>query len=53
MCGGLVGQAIGGDRKSKRKPSQPKDGNKAAAADRKAIYSPSADKMISGPPAAK
>ena len=53
MSEGIVGQAIGDGREPKRKPSLPRDGNKAVAADRKAINRPPADKMISGPPAAK
>ena len=48
-----MGQAIGGGREPKRKPNPPKDGNKVTAADRKSIFKPRADKMISGPPAAK
>jgi hypothetical protein len=48
-----VGREIGDGREPKRKPNPLKDGNKAVAADRKAINRPPADKMISGPPAAK
>ena len=41
------------DRMTKVLTPLAKDGNKATAADRKSIFKPRADKMISGPPAAK